>query len=210
MNISNPISSIIPSGHGVVLSVLARTEQPMSGRRIAALTKGRLSPKGTSNVLRALANAGVVLVEEHPPARLYRLNRRHLAADSILALSQLRARLLEALREHLDRWAQPATAAWLFGSAARGEGSTDSDIDVLLVRSDALGPDDPAWLGQVEEFVDDVRAWTGNACSVIEFSETEFRELMAGSEPLADDLRSDGIPLAGRLQLRDIRRRRAS
>lgn len=210
MDLSSPISSVIPSGHGVVLSVLARTDQPMSGRRVAELTGGQLSPKGTNNVLRALASAGVVLVENHPPAKLYRLNRRHLAAGSVSALAHLRSSLLAGLREHLDRWGAPPTAAWLFGSAARGEGHNESDIDVLIVRPADVDPSDVVWLAQLEELVDDVRAWTGNPCSVVEYSETEFERLMAGDERLADELRTDGVHLAGRLQLRDLRRRRAS
>jgi len=210
MDLANPISSIIPSGHGVVLAVLARTDQPMSGRKVAALTDGRLSAKGTSNVLRALADAGVVLVEDQPPSKLYRLNRRHLAARSIIELTQLRSRLLEAIRDQLGRWDPAAVAAWLFGSAARGDGTTDSDIDVLVVRSDDVDADDPAWLAQVDELVEDIRVWSGNACSVIEYSQSEFGHLMAGRDRLADGLRADGVRLAGRLQLREIRRRRAS
>lgn len=210
MDLSNPISSIIPSGHGVVLAVLARTDQPMSGRRVAELTGGGLSTKGTSNVLRALVDAGVVLVEDQPPSKLYQLNRRHLGAASVIELTQLRSRLLDALRDQLGRWNPAATAAWLFGSAARGDGSTGSDIDVLVVRSDGVDSDDPAWLAQVDELAEDVRAWTGNPCSVIEYSETEFGDLMSGPERLADELRSDAVRLAGHVQLRDIRRRRAS
>jgi predicted nucleotidyltransferase len=203
MDFTSPISSIIPSGHGVVLSVLARTERPLTGRGVAELTDGRLSQKGTNNVLRAMTDAGVVLVEEHAPAKLYRLNRDHLAAESIVALADLRARLLRELRAHLDQWNLPAAAAWLFGSAARGEARNHSDIDVLIVRPDGVDAGDPAWLAQVESLADDVHAWTGNPCSLLEYSDAEFTDLMAGPERLAEELCADGIPLAGDRQLRD-------
>jgi len=210
MDLSSPISSVIPSGHGVVLSVLARSEQPVSGRRVAELTDGRLSSKGVLNVLNALVEAGVVLVEDQPPARLFRLNRRHLAAQSILDLADLRGRLIEELRGHLGSWAVPAEGAWLFGSLARGEGSADSDIDVLLVRPDRVSDDDPSWLAQVEAFIEDVTAWSGNACSIIEYSLKEFTRMMASPGRLPDDLRAQSMLLAGEMQLRDLRPRRAS
>jgi hypothetical protein len=41
MDLTNPIQSVIPSAHGAVLNVLARTDEPLSGRRIAELTKPR-------------------------------------------------------------------------------------------------------------------------------------------------------------------------
>jgi len=207
VDLSNPIRSVIPSAHGSVLAVLARTDQSLSGRRVAELTGGRVSARGTSNALRALAEAGVVLVEDHPPAKLYRLNRRHLAADAIVALAEMRPRLLEALRERLGGWKVGATASWLFGSAARGDGSIDSDIDVLLVRADRVDPDDDVWNAQIDELADDVRAWTGNRCSVVEYSATDFRRLIAGPERLADELRADGIRLTGDMELRVVGRR---
>lgn len=197
MDLSNPIRSVIPSAHGNVLAILARTGRPLSGRGVAALTDGQLSTKGVNLALRALVAAGVVLVEEHPPAKLYRLNRRHLAAESIIALSDLRSRLLEAMRNELKCWTQPAVAALVFGSAARGDGGTDSDIDVLIVRPNEVDPEDAQWTAQIDCFIEDVAAWSGNSCAVVEHSEAEFSELMSSDERLARDIRADGITLTG-------------
>lgn len=195
MDLSNPIRSVIPSAQGNVLAILARTDRPLSGRGVAELTDGQLSAKGVNLALRALVAAGLVLVEKHPPAKIYRLNRRHLAAESIIALSDLWSRLLEAMRNELGGWTQPAVGAWLFGSAARGDGGTDSDIDVLIVRHIDVDPEDAQWTAQIDDFVEDVGAWSGNSCAVVEYSETEFSELMSGDERLARDIRSDGIAL---------------
>ena len=54
---------------------------------MAALSNGRLSQKGTSLALRYLAEHGIVLVEDHPPSKLYTLNEQHLATSSIRALA---------------------------------------------------------------------------------------------------------------------------
>lgn len=195
MDLSNPIRSVIPSAQGASLAVLARTTQPLSGRGVAALTDGQVSPKGVSLALRALVEAGLVLVEDHPPAKLYRLNRRHLAADAIVALADLRGRMINTMREQISQWDPAAADVWLFGSAARGEGAADSDIDVLLVRPDNLDLEDDSWTVQVEQFVDDVTAWTGNPCAVVEYSETEFAELLSSRRRLAIELRADAVSL---------------
>lgn len=195
MDLSSPIRSVVPSSHGDVLAVLARTDRALSGRQVAGLTGGRVSQKGANLALRALASAGLVVVEDHPPAKLYRLNRRHLAADAVQALASLRERLIDGIRFSLGEWAIPAHGAWLFGSAARGDGQVASDIDVLVVRPDAVGDDDDTWLSQVAHLVDDVTAWTGNSCEVVEYSADEFEELMASDEALAEALRRESIAL---------------
>jgi hypothetical protein len=198
VDLSNPIRSVIPSGQAEVLAVLARTEQPLTGRRVADLTNGRLSQKGTNLALRALVRAGLVLVEAHPPANLYRLNRQHLAAPSIEDLAGLRNRLIEAMRVHIAEWTIPAWGAWLFGSAARGDGSEDSDIDVLVVRPDSVDPADDAWGEQVDRFASAVTAWTGNRCAIVDDGHDEFVDLLASEERLAVELRADAVALTPR------------
>jgi len=198
MDLSNPIRSVVPAAHADVLAVLARTEQPLTGRGVAELTDGRVSQKGVNLVLRALDEAGLVTVETHPPAKLYRLNRQHLAAASIEALATMRERMIDSMRQHLRTWSLPPWGAWLFGSAARGGGDETSDIDVLVVRPDEVSDDDPRWLEQLERLTDDVAAWTGNRCEIVEYAVEEFRSLMQRSDRLAVDLRSDAIALTDR------------
>jgi hypothetical protein len=198
MNLGNSIRSVIPSAQGDVLAVLARTEEPLTGRRVAALTDGRVSQKGTNLALRALVDAGLVTVEDHPPAKLYQLNRRHLAASSVEALASLRGQLIDAMRNHVDSWEVPAWGVWLFGSAARGDGDESSDIDVLIVRGNDVDDADPDWLHQVERFIADVTAWAGNRCEVVEYDVADFDALLARDDRLTRDLRADGIALTSR------------
>lgn len=198
MDLGNPMHSVIPSSHGEVLNVLARTDQSLTGRRVAELTNGRVSQKGANLALRALVTAGLVTVEDHPPAKLYTLNRRHLAAPPIEALASLRDQLIDAMSAQLAGWSSPAWGAWLFGSAARGDGDESSDVDVVLVRPDTTSDSEADWLEQVERFIDDVTGWTGNRCEVIEFSLNEFQLLFERDDRLARDLRSDSIALTKR------------
>jgi predicted nucleotidyltransferase len=197
MDLSNPISSVSPSAHGAVLTVLARTDRSLSGRRTAELVGSRAVQSRVNSILRSLTEAGVVLCEEHPPAKLYRLNRQHVAAEAIVALANLRDELLARMRGHLSAWPVPPTAAWLFGSAARGDGGPQSDIDILVIRPDHVGAEHPDWADQLESLTAAVTAWSGNGCTVIEYSNSEFDELVAGGERLVSDIRRDGIHLAG-------------
>ncbi len=79
MDLAYPIDSVIPSAHGAVLGVLARTTEPLSGRRIAALTRPRGSQSRVNSVLGHLARDGIAEVESRPPASYYKINREHVA-----------------------------------------------------------------------------------------------------------------------------------
>ena len=197
VDLSDPMSSIIPSGHGAVLAVLARTERPLTGRKVAELSGGRVSQSRVSEVVRELTDAGIVLCDEHPPAKLYRLNRDHVAADAVIALAQQRERLIGRMRDGIGTWSPAPAAVWLFGSLARGEGGVRSDIDVLVVRPDTVSTDDPGWSAQIDEFTTQVLRWSGNQCSMLEYSAQEFSDLVERGERLVDELRRDGLHLAG-------------
>lgn len=206
MDLSTPIRSVIPSAHGGVLNVLAQTGTPLSGRQIAEQADG-ISKTGVQRVLTALVEAGIVLADDHPPARLYRLNRDHVAADAIAALSSLRAILLERMRGHAASWRVRPAAVWLFGSAARGDGSSASDLDVLVVRPDTLSDEDPEWRDQVATFADMASRWSGNSCEVVEVSKSELIDMAVAGERLVEELQRDAITLAGKAPRQLLRER---
>lgn len=198
MDLSSPISSVIPSAHGAVLAVLARTHEPLSGRRVAALTEGRVGQRRVNDVLGELADAGIVRCEHHPPAKLYVLNREHVAAAGVIALASQWEELLRRIRDELVDWQVPPVSACLFGSAARGQASSDSDLDILLVP----GFDDDrltlVWQEQVDRLTELVGAWSGNACEVLELSTEELAAAAARNDRLVHDLKADAITLGGR------------
>jgi predicted nucleotidyltransferase len=197
MDLASPISSVIPSAYGPVLAVLVRAGIPLSGRQLASLVEGQVGHSRVNSVLGELAASGLVLREPHPPTVLYRLNREHVAAPFVEGLANLRQVLLDRIRAELEAWRRPAAAVWLFGSAARGEGSADSDIDILVVRADDLHEDDPAWRAQVSELEDHVRHWSGNPCAVLELSSEELAASVRAGHKLVSELRRDAVLLAG-------------
>lgn len=209
MNLADPIRSVIPSSHGPVLEVLARTETPLTGRTIAALTGGRVSVSQVSAALRELVANGLVLLTEHPPANLYLLNRDHVAAEAVEQLARMRDTLLKRMRTRISGWEIAPAAVWLFGSFARGEGGSASDIDVLVLAPDGVQgggvgqddipyPPDQSWIGQVDRFSDEVHRWSGNDCRVVEFTEAEFEEMLDRDDRLAVDVIRDGLHLGGK------------
>jgi predicted nucleotidyltransferase len=196
MKLAHPMQSVIPSAHGAVLGVLARTSEPMSGRRIAALTRPRFSQSRVNSVLGELAREGIAEVEVRRPASFYRLNRDHVAASGILELASMWHTLLDRVHTSLEEWPTQPIAAWLFGSAARAEADTESDIDILVVRPNLL-PDDETWQKQVDDLADQVRRWSGNQCETLVLTESELQAAVRRDDRLVDELRRDAIHLGG-------------
>lgn len=210
VDLSSPISSVIPTAHGAVLAVMSRAGQPLSGRQVAALTDGRFGQWRVNEVLGQLAEAGIVLREIRPPAKLYRLNRDHVAAPGIEMLANQRHELMSRIRAEVGTWEVAAVAVWLFGSAARGDGDVTSDIDLLVVRPDVVDTEDPEWLGRLDDLSAHVGRWSGNSCHVLDLSRTELAAMVSRGERLVDQLRIDSLTIAGSDPHALLRRRRSS
>jgi DNA-binding transcriptional ArsR family regulator len=196
MDVSRPWAPVASRHDLEALRVLAGTTRPLTGREVARLVEHG-SQTTINAALRRLTREGLVHASEHGPSILYVLNRRHLAADPIIALVGARARLVERLRGHFADWSPSPYAAVLFGSAARGDGDADSDIDVLLVRPVDAPEDDQAWARQVQRLRDDIHAWTGNRAGFTEVAEDDLRALADARPPVVDSIVRDGIRLHG-------------
>ena len=190
MDIGQPFGDVVPGARGAVLATLAQLSVPVTVRTLAR--HAGVSPQGALTVVNDLAAAGLVQAEPAGPSLMVTLNRDHLAADAVIALTSLRARLVERLTAELGGWDDLA-GGWLFGSTARGDGDRQSDIDLLLVAS---GPLDRApWAERVGTLGDQVRRWTGNQVQIVEHTRRSLTGLVREDNPLVAALRSDGIPL---------------
>ena len=195
MDVSHPIRSIIPTLDAPVLEVLAGTRRRLSGREVHRLA-GVGSVRGVQLVLARLVAQGLVDAEEHAGAILYAANRAHLAWPAIEALAGIRGELFGRIRDLVAGWSVQPLHVSLFGSAARRDGDASSDIDLLVVRPDAI-IDDEAWENEIDALRDDVRDWTGNRCQVLAIDRRRLAEHVAAADPLVDGWLRDGILLAG-------------
>jgi Nucleotidyltransferase domain/MarR family len=190
MDLSAPIADVIPGHRGAIIAALVRLRVPVTGRELAA--QAGVPPATAARVVNDLQAAG--LIERGPAGHAMGviLNRRHLAVPALEELAGMRAGLVGRLRSAVAQWNAPAVAGWLFGSAARGDGSRHSDIDILVVSRRERSAD---WEQQLGELGDLAAASTGNTAQVIDYSRKEFRELVDSGNPLVRALRSDGIEL---------------
>jgi len=197
MDLSHPYSAIAPTVDGDVLVVLAGTTHPLTGRGVTRLVQRR-SVAGVADALGRLVRQGLITRLEAPPAALYTLNRKHVAAPVAEALAGIRTELLTRLRSAFVTWDQQPAHASLFGSAARADGGIESDIDLFLVRPVDVDSEDVIWGEQLASLSDTVLLSTGNHASVIDFAEGDIQRMLIESPPVLRDLQRDGIDLAGK------------
>jgi predicted nucleotidyltransferase len=183
--------------HGVrMLRVLLRGGPPMTGRALARVAG--LKQSTAQRALTRLREAGLVVAEHAPPALVYRANTDHLAMPALLALLRLEEQLRVRIVEQVTGWQQGPESVVVFGSLARGQATTTSDVDVLVVRPDAVEPDESIWQRQLAELSEQVLRWTGRRASVIEMSAREAGEGLAAREPFLVEADREGWLIAGR------------
>lgn len=82
MDLGSPITSIVASLDGEILSVLAGTTRPLTGRDVQRLVR-RGSQSGVSSALARLEQHGILDVVAAGSSNLYTLNRDHVAASAV-------------------------------------------------------------------------------------------------------------------------------
>jgi predicted nucleotidyltransferase len=195
MDLAEPTRSLSPTLHLTVLAALARAHQPLSGRGVTRLLRGKASQRGVADALKYLVAEGLVLREDHPPSASFSLNREHVAAGAAEALGELKDTLRRRCAAEVAAWARRPVWAALFGSVVRGEGGAASDIDIALIAADEHHLDDPDWQAQVDGLARLIRLWTGNDASIITFTRAEFT---ASKEPVVAEIYRDGVTVFGR------------
>ncbi|MFE5642630.1 nucleotidyltransferase domain-containing protein [Rhodococcus sp. NPDC056516] len=194
MNLNRPFQSITPTVDGDVLTAMSSAEE-------IAFTPGQLhrvlnrhSEEGIRKVLRRLDVQGTVLSSKVGNAYAYRLNREHLAYNHVIGLARMFTVFLERLESTMTGWETPPVYSALFGSAARGSMTSDSDIDIFLVRPNLVDGD--LWDSQVASLTADVTSWTGNDARDLQFTEQEIIRVGA-AEPVLMDVVREGLTIVG-------------
>lgn len=196
MDVARPYTAICPTLDTEVLTLLAGTSRPLTGREVSRLI-GRRSHSGVLDVLSRLSEHGLVDRQEAGQALLYTLNREHLAAPAVQLLANMRNTLVSRLGDLVTHWEIPPVQASIFGSAARGDGDTKSDIDLFIVRPKNVEEENFTWRQQIQDLADKVRRWTGNHASTAEVGQAEIRRLRREKPPIVADLVADSVVLTG-------------
>ena len=193
MDLARPLGVVTPTLDGDVLMALALVDTAFTAGQLHRVLPQH-SEDGLRRVLHRLTEQGIVSSDRAGNAYLYRLNRAHLAAEPITALAKLRARLLDLIEMMLAGWEPAPVYGAVFGSAARSTMRVDSDIDVLLIRPDVC--DRVRWDDLVVALAENISEWTGNDARVLEFAESELRQV-GRDEPVLADVRDHGLTVAG-------------
>ncbi len=195
MDFAHPFAVVTPTLDGDVLAVLAGADEEFSGRRLHSLV-ARGSENGVRNAAERLVEQGIVVRRGAGKAKLYRLNREHVAAAGIEMLAASREELIARLRNAIAQWGVVPRAVVLFGSAARREAGPESDLDLLVIRHASVDEAMPEWGEQLASLGRKATEWTGNDARVIELSEAD----LDAPVPLLDEAVHDGIDLFGSLR----------
>lgn len=191
MRLQNPFSAMSTTGiDSQVLTVLVRSEQYLTIREIHQLLPEDGSHQGVRLSAGRLVEQGILVRRITGRGYAFAFNREHLLAGAIVQIADAKRELIARMAHTISGWQfQPLTVT-LFGSAARNEMRTDSDIDVLVVVPDA------AVEGVVEEsvqrFAAQVTVWTGNDVRPLVYRHSEVQPAA-----IFESIVADGIEIAG-------------
>lgn len=201
MQIQYPFRALAPSVDGDVLQILGSIRAPLALADLARLIPER-SRTGVALAAERLTSQGIVLRDVVGHTRSYRLNDDHLLATAVRMIADSRGQLLDRLKEitgELD-----ASYVALFGSAATGRMTPESDIDILVIHSGDRAPD---WDRQLSDAADKITRLTGNEARIVDLHETDLDA--PHLTDFIDDVTDEGITLHGEAgQLRSPRNRR--
>ena len=193
VDLERPLSVVTPTLDGDVLARLALVDESFTPGQLQRLLP-MASVDGIRRVLNRLAGQGVVdATPAGAVATMYRLNREHVAADAIIQLANLWSSVLAKIEFHLSSWQEPPSYAAVFGSWARREARSTSDLDLFLVRPDAVP--DRLWEAQVGDVEHHVTRWTGNDARTLVLLESVVRE--HPGDPVLASIVRDGVTVAG-------------
>lgn len=193
MILKKPFLSVTPSLDGDVLARVARATDWLSVPQIHALLPER-SDEGIRNTLTRLVQHGLLLEKVLGRSRVFSLNRDHLLASAVVDIAEAQQRFLDRLGERCASWDGPPVFAALFGSAARGEMTAESDIDLFIVQPN--NADDDTFSEQIDVLCAEASRWTGNDVQALVIPE---KSLMGAKdlEPVLSDIEREGLFFVG-------------
>lgn len=131
----------------------------------------RLADVGSGTVLRELEKlfrAGLLTVEKIGNQKHYRANRKSPVFEELHGIVIKTFGLADVLRKALGKFEENITAAFIYGSIAKGTDQAGSDIDLMIIADALTYPD---VMGEMTE----AEARLGRTVSPTLYSRAEFR-----------------------------------
>lgn len=202
MRLQNPFAALSTTGiDSQVLVVLARSQQYLTIAQIRGLLPETGSLEGVRKSVNRLLEEGTVLARVIGRSAAYSLNREHLLIGPILQVADAKQELMRRLARQIAEWeVQPLTVK-LFGSAARGDMTGASDIDLLVVMPDQVRHDDATALA--DDLASRASQWTGNDVHPLLYLEKEIQPASIFESILKEGIDVTGDPSWLRRQLRN-------
>jgi predicted nucleotidyltransferase len=192
MDLTHPLRSFVRTREAEVLEVLAQTEQALTISAIWRLASAG-SRQGLYPVLDNLVHQGLVRSTNIGHSSTYQLNRDHVLSSLILAISRSRTEVVAKIRTAVHALNPRPVYASIFGSFARRDADSNSDIDLCLLVADSVIPGSDAWSHQMLRLQDQVFAWTGNRLEPLILTPESLRAGLG--EPVLRSIIADELAL---------------
>ena len=196
MTFTNVLDDILGQKSKIkVLRFLIKVRTPFTGRELAHLVG--LSPEKTRQVLKDFQEQGVVEVQNAGRANLYRLRKESkLVKDLLVPLFNSERKLPKELAETIRKGVSfPVVSIILFGSLARGEERSDSDIDVLILTEN--DGDLRKAQKEIESIENRVIEEFSNRLSPLIWKVREFQRRYKAKDRLLRQIMKEGIVIHG-------------
>lgn len=179
-----------------VLRVLLGVTIPLNTSQIAA--HAHLTRPAAASVLKDFAAMGIVQTTSVGNAKVHQLQRHNVYVEQLLVpLFAAEHRVPDALESSLgEAFGDFAESIVLFGSYARGEQAAGSDVDVVLVASDASAK--LALERALDSYAQEFRTRYGASLLSITYEVREANALWRTSPAFFESLKRDAVLIAGR------------
>ena len=196
MNLSKPLTSLIPSLEGDVLSVLTGASADFTGQQVHRVL-GTHSQAGVNRALQRLSATGIVNMRSSGNSNLYQLNREHLLARYVIEIADVRAEFFRLMSLEVTSWELRPECVAVFGSAARSDMTSDSDIDVFISRPSEIEFGDTTWRRQLTEFSMRMGRWTGNSVNAFEVGPDDLKQELGIKDGVFYSIIDQGVVVYG-------------
>jgi DNA-binding transcriptional ArsR family regulator len=197
MDLTEPGSGLSGSLTVPILRALDGRSQPATAAQITRTTEMG-THAGIRRALERLSAHGLCRQEEVGGRTVYSLNYDHVLYQAVRTALDAHRTLVKRIRQDIRMWDPAPKSAMLFGSAARGDGDIESDIDLLLVRPPMTSAmKERIWAPGVHELRRSVRSWAGNPLQVFDWPVSTLQRRARNQRGLVREIERDGLRLTG-------------